>query len=185
MLDQLMQPIDYLRIRHPKKWVVDWLSPTLITGMFCFLMYLIEPINRFGQSGVIQSFTQFIQTLPGFYIASLAVVVTLNRPGMDELILSPTPYISEKLRGKENEIPLTRRRFLAMLFAFLTVESLISVFMGILGPLIAGPVAKLTTSNLQILLGEVFMACFFFLVFQMTICTLWGLHYLGTRAHQP
>lgn len=185
MLDQLMQPIDYLRIKHPSKWIVDWLIPILTTGIFCVLMFLIEPINRFNQSGVIQSFTQFIQTLPGFYIASLAVVVTLNRPGMDELILDPTPYISQKLRGKDNDIPLTRRRFLSMLFAFLTAESLISVFMGILGPLIAGPISKLTPGSIHTILGELFMACFFFLVFQMTICTLWGLHYLGSRAHQP
>jgi len=185
MLDQLFKPIDYLRIKHSEKWIIDWLIPAIAAILLSVFLYLVEPVNKFGQSGVIQSFTQFIQTLPGFFIASLAVVVTLNRPGIDSLILTPTPYLSEKIRGKENEVPLTRRRFLAMLFAFLTAESLLSVFMGILAPLVAVPLSKFVEGFFQILLGEIFMIFFFFLVFQMAVCTLWGLYYLGARAPQP
>ena len=186
MLEQLLQPIDYLKIKHEKKCWIDWATPLFLTALVFGVIYTLRPhVNTFGKDGLIQLMTQFIQTLPGFYIAALAIVVTMAHPNMDELIAAPTPTIKENLGGVKNKIPLTRRRFLAMLFAFLTAESLIAVFMGLLGPILSTPIVE-TFKNIPFkIIGNFYLFVFLFLAFQMSICTLWGLHYLGSKLHKP
>jgi hypothetical protein len=186
MLEQLLQPADYLNIKHEKKFWVDWIAPLTLTTLIFSIIYILRPhVNTFGKDGLVQVMTQFIQTLPGFYIAALAIVVTIAHPNMDELIPTPTPTLKESLRGIKNDIPLTRRRFLSMLFAFLAGESLIAVFMGLLGPTLSTPIVD-TFKNIPFkIIGNIYLFLFLFLTFQMSVCTLWGLHYLGSKLHKP
>ena len=60
-----------------------------------------------------------------------------NRPDIDELMPDPAPKMVIKIRGHDNVIKLTRRRFLSHLSAFLCFDSLaimlICVIAGITG----------------------------------------------------
>lgn len=90
-----------------------------------------------------------------------------------------------QIRGHSVAIDLTRRRFLWVLLAFLTAESLILI-MGAMLALIVGPSLKLMVEEPH--QRCVLYACLgVYLIFfwQMLCVTFLGLFYLGERIHQP
>lgn len=183
-LQQLLQPFNYLRIDHPHKRVIDWVVPL---GMSVVLLVIIgflkSQLNLYGSQGLIQTLTTFVQTLPGFYIAALAAIVTFSNEQMDALMPgSPPPLFSEKTLGKTNKIRLTRRRFLALMFAFLTAESIVIVALGIAMTFLAVPISNWNCIAEYLgLVSMIGVGLFLFLVMQMLVATFWGLFYLGSK----
>lgn len=185
MFSQLLHPLLYVFIKHPEKWKIDWLIPIVITVPTMLLFFFLEPkVNIYGDKGFIQSVTQFIQTMPGFYVAALAAVVTFSRESMDEIIPEPTPTIVDTLRGQRNEVRLTRRRFLSMMFAFLTAESFAVVILGIAGTLLAPTFKVILPAPIQVIASFSVLFLYTFVVMQMIVTTCWGLYYLGSRIHK-
>lgn len=183
-LSQVLRPFSYLFIKHDYKWQMDWLLPGLLTLVSGAVLYvLVGQANLYGDSGIIARVLGFIQNLPGFYIAALAAIATFGRNDIDSILPQPTPTISEVRNGQKSTIPLTRRRFLCMMFAFLTAECVVLVLVSIgllsvAGHLSAGhALASLWISK------AVFLVYLFFL-YQMILATFWGLFYLGDRIHQ-
>ncbi|SDI36242.1 hypothetical protein SAMN05216588_115101 [Pseudomonas flavescens] len=187
LLDQLLRPFGYLAIRHPYKWIVDWLYPVMFTVL---ILWFMGAYNGFrgvmGSDGVISLVLSFIQSLPGFYIAALAAIATFGRADIDSVLPEPTPKIWIKFRGSENLVSLTRRRFLAMLFAFLTAESLLLIVYSIF--LISYGTGLVGTSfyrvSLDSVIGVSLIGIYFLLLCQMVISTFWGLYYLGYKLHE-
>lgn len=181
---QLARPFSYLAIRHQYKWQMDWLLPGFLTMLSAgVIAYFIPHINIYGEAGVISRVLGFIQNLPGFYIAALAAVATFGRKDIDATLPSPTPTIVEHRFGEKDEIPLTRRRFLCMMFAFLTAECviliLVSIFVLSVGSDITGgldPTVKL--------FSKLFFIFYLFFLYQMILATFWSLFYLGDRIHR-
>lgn len=133
------------------------------------------------------SILSFVQNLPGFYIAALAAIATFGRHDIDEAMPgSPPPRIKTiTTSGHGNVIVLMRRRFLCLLFAYLTVEcialTLFSIFAISLAPAMRGLV-----SPIMLLIGHAISSVVvLFLLTQLMVATLWGLYYLDERIHQP
>lgn len=186
---QLLRPIfGYLVIQHPTKRFVDWILPA---GFAILATILVLPLkgtlNFFGPGGVVSLVLGYIQNLPGFYIAALAAIATFARSDIDTLMPgNPPPRIlSEDNRGVVNLIELTRRRFLSLLFSFLTIECIFLTFMSI--AMISGSPAFLMIlpSVAYPIAFGVAVFVYFLVLFQLLIATLWGLYYLGERIHQP
>lgn len=186
MIRVCLSPLSYLRIRHEAKYWADWVYPAVLA------LISTQLLMKYGASGVIIGDDGLLSKilivssiLPGFYIASLAAIATFNRPDIDELMKAPTPVIMQRIGGKKSPVELTRRRFLANLFAFLCFESIvilvICVFASLLGQgaLVLVPVACY----------QAFKAVFTFgvllLFWQMLCGTFLGLYYLGDRLYRP
>ncbi|MBV6753010.1 hypothetical protein KV580_22055 [Pseudomonas chlororaphis] len=187
LIGQLLKPFGYLAIKHPYKWVVDWLYPLILALITTILITKLSSITPLVlPSGMVSMILSFVQSLPGFYIAALAAIATFGRLDIDDILPEPTPKVVVKLRGRENTIDLTRRRFLAMLFAFLTGESIAIVFFCI-ALLSFGPSINEFTHN-QISLGHYILVAAMFLLFtsvyQMLLATFWGLYYLGYKLQE-
>ncbi|CAB3680894.1 hypothetical protein [Achromobacter kerstersii] len=186
ILSQLSRPFAYLAISHPEKRWVDFILPSVLavlgTGV---TWYLNGKVNFFGAGGVVASILGFVQNLPGFYIAALAAIATFGRADIDqEMPGDPPPMLKTRtVNGVANNMRLTRRRFLCLLFAFLTVEcvvlTLFSIGLNSLAP------AMQEARNEVWFTGARLAATFvyWFLVAQMLIATLWGIYYLGERIH--
>lgn len=188
LLDQLLRPFGYLAIRHPYKWVVDWLYPFLLMVVTVTLVYLLGGVSKvFDAGGLIALTLSFVQSLPGFYIAALAAIATFGRADIDSILPEPTPKIWIKFRGgADNLVSLTRRRFLAMLFAFLTAESialiLYSIFLVTYGSaIVAATFHGYAWGNI---IGCFLVGLFFLVLYQMILATFWGLYYLGYKLHE-
>ncbi|AXP04303.1 hypothetical protein DZG01_15410 [Pseudomonas fluorescens] len=187
LIGQLLKPFGYLAIQHPYKWVVDWLYPCFLASISIAMIVLLSNISKLVEpNGMVAMLLSFVQSLPGFYIAALAAIATFGRLDIDDVLPEPTPKVIVKLRGRENTVDLTRRRFLAMLFAFLTGESIaivifciavISFGSGLNSFIYDGhPVGHYLYSTL------IFLLLLF--TYQMILATFWGLYYLGYKLQE-
>ena len=110
----------------------------------------------------------------------LYVGIDIDRP-----MPAPSPRLNVLVRGRKVPIDLTRRRFLCVLLAFLTAESLVLVVGAIFAQTVAPTIRDLVADKFHFLC--LYIGLFFYLLFfwQMMVVTFVGLFYLGDRIHQP
>lgn len=184
MLYQITRPWAYICISGHGKLLTDFIIPVCLsfvtTVLVCFASGVV---NVFGAGGLISSLTAFVQNLPGFFIAALSVVATFQKKEMDYFLAPPTPEISIKIDGRVGRIKVTRRRFLCLLFSFLTAQSIVLTILGIgLTSFAAYAKEVFIGGGLYISLFSIFS--YFFIFFQMVIVTFWGLYYLSEKMFQ-
>lgn len=186
-LYQLSRSLAYLWINHPSKWVIDWLLPSLAAGIATTaLMFFGHQLNMFSASGVVDKCLGFIQALPGFYIAALAAIATFGRTDIDFTMPgNPPPSITQMIAGKSLIVQLTRRRFLCLLFSFLTVECIVLTLGSIVVLVFAPHVSKVLSEGFHVFIFYFSTFIYFLFLSQLLIATLWGLYYLGDKIHQP
>lgn len=185
MFYQISRPWAYITIKGKEKWVFDFLLPSILSIIVTAVAILSKgSVNYFGPGGIISSFTSFIQSLPGFFIAALSVVATFQKKEMDFFLAPPTPEIKIRIDGRIGLVKLTRRRFLGLLFSFLTAQSIIITALGIFLSSFSGYATSLISINLRIYLFSFTILFYMALVFQMFIVTFWGLYYLSERMYQ-
>ena len=190
MLIELTRPFSYLWIKHSSKrlTVVNWIIPA-VCSLAAIVAGSILPgsIDIFGSTGVLSKILSFVQSLPGFYIAALAAVATFNNPHMDRAMPGEAPTLRILHNGEltPRAISLTRRRLLCVMFAFLTVASVVLTVTAI-GALTVAPALKdALPSHLYTPAKFAFSALYFLLFFQMLCVTMWGLFYIGERMMTP
>lgn len=179
ILYQLLRPFSYLSIKHDDKWVYDWLLPIIATIITCLFIYNKIPTESIvNETGLISKITDFIASLPGFFIAALAAVATFNKNDIDDLMSNP-PKIEILHQGHPLMIEMTRRRFLCVLFSYLTA---ISIFITFISRIFLAITVDETIYTFTSWVGIIL---FFLFVWQMILATILGLYYLGERLHTP
>lgn len=184
---QLLRPFSYILIQHPVIKRVNWSVPGILTIV---ALVLILPFRQFmnvwGADGIVASAQGFVQGLPGFYIAALAAIATFGQQTtLDSVIPSPTPTLHTSYSGTWVEMKLTRRRFLCLMFAYLTAVSIVLSLLAYYCRAVAVPARMLFVPLLVDSVSLLLLAAYLLFLFQLVIVTLWGLYYLGDRMHQP
>jgi hypothetical protein len=184
---QLLRPFGYILIRHPVKKMVDWYVPSAMAVIaLAAIMPFRSQVNIWGPGGLIQLVQQLVQGLPGFYIAALAAVATFGqKTTLDVLIPEPTPTIETRYGGSWVSMQLTRRRFLCLLFAYLTSVSIALSLMAAYVQALAIPIRKALPPLMADVISLLVTLAYALFLFQLVIATLWGLYYLSDRMHQP
>ncbi|WP_347456257.1 hypothetical protein ABEF89_04655 [Acinetobacter thermotolerans] len=200
MLSLIFKPLNYLKIKwdaqgHFSKKQFDIIIPIIVSLIFSVILALVDffayDIAKKVEPNIFKNeFTGlligFLQTIPGFYIAGLAAISTLNSETMDRPMsgIPPTEKVIETNPYAEKEMPLTRRMFLSRLFSYLSFISL-SAF------LIAITFKYFYSLNFitvtPVTYGIVYAVCLFILLFclcQLVLLTALGLYYLGDRIHK-
>lgn len=186
LLYQLLRPLSYMEIRDASKWKIDVLLPIIFTIIITVAIgYMPIKVQVFGQSGLMTLLIGLLQILPGFYLTALAAVATFNRPDMDLLLPKPIPTIKISVKGKSQDIELTRRRMLSMLFGYLTFISFSLYFLAVSAQVVAPSVASIMTASEIFFLRNIFLLLFLFLLGQLIFITMFGLYQLSDRMHQP
>lgn len=140
MLSLIFKPLNYLKIKwdvqgHFSKKQFDIIIPIIVSLIFSVILALVDffayDIAKKVEPNIFKNeFTGlligFLQTIPGFYIAGLAAISTLNSETMDRPMsgIPPTEKVIETNPYAEKEMPLTRRMFLSRLFSYLSFISL-------------------------------------------------------------
>lgn len=177
---QLTRPFAYLQVKHEDKKLYDWVIPTMLSAASLVFLYFFSDLNRVaGSDGLLASLAGFIGNLPGFFIAALAAIATFNRKDIDQLVSGVPPQVKVLQGNHLIEIPLTRRRFLCLLFAFLTAESITLTLYAHFGLAASPPF----TGEAAVIAIWCYIAIYLFLLWQMIVATLFGLYYLGDRLH--
>lgn len=183
----LLRPFSYLTIHHPSRlpvWV-NWVLPLAATCMALFaLQRLGGNFNIFGAQGLLDRLLAFVQTLVGFYIAALAAVSSFNSPHLDQKMPAPAPNMFIMHNMGMQCVPLTRRRFLTSMFAYLTSLSFLFSLAAIVTMVLA-PALKQSWPDAVCVLHWIGSGLFLFALFQMSCVTFWGLFYLGERMITP
>ena len=185
VLRRLFIPLDYIRIKHPEKKIYDSVIPLTLSASTVFLFITLPlPMKIFGQNGLVSYITGFLQTLIGFYIASLAAVATFNRDGMDDLMKGKTPTLKVKDKGQKIVQKLTRRRFLCLLFGYLSFIGIFLYFFGVFSELFADNIKLILPVSLHPYSKLTFIFIFMTITYNLLVTTLFGLFYLVDRIHR-
>lgn len=194
MLDILLRPFAFLGIQHPDKTfrLMNWVLSFLLAALSTALILSVNGLNVFGETGLLAKVQNFVQSLPGFYLAALTAVAAFGSASMDELMPGTPPTGVILHNGAPTRTGLTRRRMLSMMFAFLTASSFLLTF-GLIAAVSFASLAhawllglRLTDAGCLVLFVKglvVFIAMF--ALWQMLLITTWGLFYLGDRIHTP
>lgn len=188
MILKALYPFAYLTINHHQKRSFDWWYPLLMVIISIAapaVFNMDQYIDFYGSDGIVRSILNFVQSLPGFYIAALAAISTFSKSDMDKIMPNPAPTFVTRTRGKKEVIKLTRRRFLSAMFSFLTAESILITIMCVLAISFNGALKNLISPFSYEIAKITFMCIILFLFYQMTLATFLGLYYLGYRIHQP
>ncbi|MGE6497539.1 hypothetical protein [Cupriavidus metallidurans] len=184
----LLRPFSYLTVDYGGKWRLDWAIPAALaaasTAIVGALAYCY-PVAVMGDAGLIAKLLSFVQSLPGFYIAALAAIATFNRLDIDRTMPAPPPKIQIRVRGKSIAIDLTRRRYLCVLLAFLTAESLCLIVAAIFAIAVAPAMYELVRPEFRFWIKLGFLGTYLLFFWQLLVVTFIGLFYLGDRIHQP
>lgn len=184
-LSRLCRPLDYLRVIHPAKWKYDYFIPTGIAVVLCGAYYAL-PVSPslFGCDGIVYIVTDLLKILVGFYIASLAAIATFNKAGMDKSMPGIPPTLTKSRRGKRKQEELTRRRFLCLLFGYLSFMSMAVYFIGAVSGLVAPSITAFLSDFTISVLRLAFVLIYLFLASNLFVTTLLGLYYMTDRIHQ-
>jgi hypothetical protein len=123
--------------------------------------------------------------LPGFYLAALAAISTFQSTMLDQLVENPGAKVKFLSKGKLEEVNLTYRIYLGLLFGYMSLLTFCLVFLTTISGDIAKAVWNKADSPTAAILteaGELFLT---FLSMQMIILTLHGIYFLAERMHRP
>lgn len=201
MIQMIFRPLYYLKIQwevpgHISKRQFDYLIPLigslLVSGLLVMLDVLVKiPATSEATTNIFDSdfatlLSGFLQTIPGFYIAALAAIATLNSETMDRPMTGtpPTEKIEESNPYRIIERPVSRRLFLSSLFAYLSFVSLFLFLITLVFKYFYNidfvPVPRTYYEVAYFINSFIFN----FLFIQMIMLTSMGLYYLGDRVHR-
>jgi hypothetical protein len=188
MTSVLLRPFAYLTIRHDSgrlPWV-NWGLPLVLAAAALLGIGAVAPgLNIFHAGGLLDRLLGFVQTLPGFYLAALAAVATFGRENLDRVMPGTPPRAKIPYNGRLTDQELTRRRFLTMLFAYLTALSIALTLAAVLAITLVDPIAAAIPAALVHPLRTLGAFAFMTFIAQLLVITLWGLYYLSERIHTP
>lgn len=175
-----------MAIRDASKWKIDIMLPLLFAMAVTLAIWQL-PVKppTFGNAGILAALIGLLQILPGFYLTALAAVATFNRPDMDQLMPKPVPTVRISISGINQEVELTRRRMLAMLFGYLTFICFGLYLLTLASQIAAPSVESIVPKHLHIWVVAVFSMLFNFMFGQLVFITMFGLYQLSDRMHQP
>ena len=184
MLELLFSPFSYLKITwetgFKSKRFFDIGLPLILSFItvtcLVLLRFYIEKGTNIFNNDVTYYLSGFFQTIPGFYIAGLAAIATLNSDNMDVYMRNPCPLLNgEKVK---------RRLFLAQLFSYLTIGSLILFILTLIGRFSASiNILKDVSVYIYYILYAIFSFIYFYFFWQIMLLTCLGLYYLGEKIH--
>lgn len=180
---QLTRPISYLFIKHTDKYIYDWVVPFILLLIFSLGVFFL-PVGILELYALVEKMSGFFSALPGFFIAALAAIATFNRLDIDRPMSGKNPPKVETLINTQYlDVELTRRRFLCMLFSFLTMESIGLSLFGFIPQSFDFYDMDKSSMNLDFSWSVIYLFVYFFFSFQVLTITMHGMYYLGDRIH--
>ncbi|UXC90114.1 hypothetical protein EGM87_13790 [Sphingobium sp. RSMS] len=173
----LLTPFRYLTLQHRSKVLYDVVLPVAGSAILtALLVALPKPVTIIGEKGYLAQLQTLLTILAGFFIAALTMITT-DKSG---LLAQPVGGL-EPPRLPGHKEPLSRRRFLAYLFGYLSSASIVLVVFAVLGNLVGVQISQLLRGDFHAIAKIVFLVVFNFWLCHLGIATLLGLFYFTER----
>jgi hypothetical protein len=188
-LRQLFSPFNYLFIGLGVGWFrskkfIDIVAPTIL-GTLLFLVHwrLLGSPDFFGTTQFAEKFSKFFELLAAFFIAALAAVASMERKFLDRPLRGEPAQILRWSNDVGKLVPsiVTRRQFVSYLFAYLSAVSLLTVFALPFCEFFVAACGDRCDSCLYRLLWICGRFCFFWLLANIFIVSLYGIYFLSDR----
>jgi|GEM_PF-1790393 len=194
MIIHVLKAFDFIKIKYPPPSKnlnsLLYIVPMLLAFLFCIFFGVIDQaatdpkgVNVFNHRAF-DNISTFVQILPGFYIGALAAIASYMHPGMDNMITAPTPYLKETLTSGSRQSKLSRRRYLTLMFGYLSAISIISAIFIFFVRLAYDVEIFKVSSFIYNCIYYPLLFCFFTIFCQMVLITLFGIYYLADRMHR-
>ena len=191
MKDLLLKPLEYLYIEWAiddlngknRKPIFDWYLPIVCSSLVTIFFYFtysesLSPFKIFFESKGFEVLGNFILALPGFLFAALTAVVSFGNKELDI-----TAKVNPPINGDGHEI--SRRRYLANAFSYLTFLSLFLLFVTIFINYCYSAKVLNFGSEIYKYAYLILSFLYFIFVFQMFFILCITLYYIGDKVHQP
>ncbi len=133
----LLQPLAYLKIRYGEgtksKLFLDVFAPLILTVILYLLSFLINKDLPEITTEIIDEILKFLTFAFPFYVASLTAVSTFSSKSLEKVFGSKEKdQATLKSWSNDNQRwekePLTRRKYTSYMFGYLSVVTLILIF---------------------------------------------------------
>lgn len=182
-----LRSLNYLRVSHGYAFRYNWLYPSLLGGTATLVILQLDTATSlFETDGLLRSFAPVLSILAPFYIAALAAVATFSGNQSVDRHFDMSQTVSLNVIGDGGDwenINVTPRHFLSLLFGYCTSQSIFLLLVSILSPFIAKLAETASPSGAAFFLSAVFLT-FTVLLSQLFLCTLLGVYYLADRIHR-
>ena len=177
----LLAPLRYWSIQHPVKRVWDVVLPVIGSVVLTSaLMFWPGVPASFAAGGYLASLQTLFAILGGFFVSALTLVATSSTPGLLQPLSGSPP-----VRLKGQVAPMTRQRFLALLFGYLAFSSFALFAIGFLAIMIAPGAEAMTPNWSHPWIAGAFLAGYNFWLCHLFVATLVGLYYFTDRLQRP
>lgn len=182
-----LRSLNYLRVSHGYALWYNWIYPLVLGGATALgILQLVTATSLFEADGFVRSFTPVLSILAPFYIAALAAVATFSgNQSVDSPFDMSQPVLLKVIGdgGDWENIDVTPRHFLSLLFGYCTSLSILLLLVSIFAPFIAKLTEIASCDWAPFLLSTVFVV-FAFLLSQLILGTLLGVYFLADRIHR-
>lgn len=177
----LAAPLGYWRVHHPVKKQWDFVLPLIgavaLTGLVVFLP---NAPSAFGPAGYIVGLQNLYAILGGFFVAALTLVATADSKSLSSRLAG----FPATTFGTETA-PITRRRFLCLLFGYLAFSSFALYVIGFFAGMLAPSFGAILGDQASWWLSLVFLGLYNFWLCHTFVATLVGLYYFTDRLQRP
>lgn len=181
-MHQLFTPLAYLRIEHPVKRKFDtWYTAGAAALGTCFVMVLPVRVAFAGTGGILDLMTPIFGVLAGFFFAALTAISSMASPHMDDFFDGVQAELPNEHDNTPDGRALTRRRFLAYLFGYLTWASLALYLCGTVIQIAEAGLLQVIPTSFQTVAYVGAVALYFTVVSHVLITCLLGVHFLTDR----
>jgi len=172
----------FLRLRSVDIVWYQCTYPTFIAAVLILSFLLLESQSvTFDVEKLVADINSLMGILVGFYIAALAAVSSFSNKNLDQVMKGRAPTLTTTRKGQQVKEPLTRRRFLAVLFGYCAVLSIVLYISGAF-------YLRLLFSNSGLpwvqIVKWVAWIVYTWMISSLLVVTLLGLHYLVERMHR-
>lgn len=178
-MTELLAPLRFLRIEHRRSKRYNFAYPAIGGAALVLLLTLSPgPISVFGDGGLLHQIQTFLSILGGFCIAALILLATDENPLLAEPFTGSNPPV---LVGEEYS--LTRRRFLAYLFGYLSFSCFAILVWVTIADLLAQAFQGKLPSTLILTGNSLFYFGLGVWLTHVGVVSMLGLYYLTERLH--
>lgn len=180
---KLLKPFLFLKIKNGNHAIYQICIPIVLS----VVIYFLTGISNGGPSFEFYSqVQQFLFVLAPFNLAALAAIATFQATSLDSPLSGMNkPVLVRVVRGASQEETLTRRRFLTLLFGYITALCFALIVLGLLHALVGNAfAAALKEFWWYSYLKSFYFLLFVYLLMLILVNTFFGLFYLVDRIHR-
>jgi len=176
-----LSPLRYWFIQHPAKQWWDFALPG--AGTMCLtgaLLFWPAVPSAYSAGGFLSSLQSLFAILGGFFVSALTLISTSSSTALSQPLAGTPP-----VRLKGEALPLTRQRFLALLFGYLAFSAFALYALGFMAIFLAPGMKTMIAPAMYKWVSALFLLGYNFWLSHLFVSTMIGLYYFTDRLQRP